>query len=263
MQHTLSIAVTIQLVLLVWLARVGATAESEKITYDDHIRPIFRQYCLVCHRGDGKKGDLALDTYAATMEGGASGEVVYAADLDSSRLWDLVSHADEPAMPPNSDKLPDDKLDLIRRWIEGGTLENSGSVAKAPKKTGLAMLAPTTGGKPDGPATMPESLYREPIVHSRRAAAVTARNAQEQAAAELAGRRTAADEAAKKLAAAKAEYDRLKKIEQDAQTTLLQKTQTADTAALAQNQSEATATQARADRELFEKTQEVRNSYRK
>jgi len=149
-------------------------AAAEKITFDDHIQPIFRQYCLTCHSADTKKSDLAIDTYATALEGGASGEVVVPGDLEESRLWALVSHEDEPKMPLEADKLPDDKLQLIRRWIEGGALENSGSVASIKKKPGLAMLGNVAIGKPDGPAAMPESLFREPIVYSQRAAAVTA-----------------------------------------------------------------------------------------
>ena len=96
-------------------AALAEDALPEKITYDDHARPIFRQYCLSCHSAETKKSDLALDAYATLIEGGASGEVVFAGDLDNSRLWDLVSHQDEPSMPPDADKLPDDKLDQIGR----------------------------------------------------------------------------------------------------------------------------------------------------
>jgi hypothetical protein len=36
---------------------------------------------------------------------------------------------EEPKMPPNSAKIPDAEIDLIRKWIEGGALETSGSTA--------------------------------------------------------------------------------------------------------------------------------------
>jgi WD40 repeat protein len=147
---------------------------AKKITFDEHIQPIFRQHCLSCHSADTKKSDLAIDAYATAMEGGASGEVVIPGDPEASRLWALVTHQDEPTMPPATDKLPDETLDLIRRWIEGGALENSGSVAKVKKNSGLAMLKEVAIGKPDGPAAMPESLFREPIVYSNRASAVAA-----------------------------------------------------------------------------------------
>ncbi len=154
-------------------AAAGEETPPKKITFDDHIQPIFRQYCLSCHSADARKGDLAIDAYAAMLEGGASGEVVTPGDLEDSRLWDLVSHEDEPKMPPEADKLPEDKLDLIRRWIEGGALENSGSVAQVKKPSGLAMLGAVAIGKPEGPAAMPKSTFREPVVYSARSAAVT------------------------------------------------------------------------------------------
>ena len=78
-----------------------------KVTYDDHVKPIFREHCLSCHNQEQKKGGLALDSYAATMAGGASGEVVLAGDKESSRLFALVSHAETPKMPPMQDRIAD------------------------------------------------------------------------------------------------------------------------------------------------------------
>ncbi len=109
----------------------------------------------------------------ALIEGGSSGEVVVEQDLESSRLWSLVSHDEEPFMPPGQDKLPDAKLAVIRQWIEGGLLENSGSTAKA-KKPSVQLAAPTATGRPEGPVAMPEGLSREPVVYTPRAAAVSA-----------------------------------------------------------------------------------------
>ncbi|MCE9564670.1 MAG: hypothetical protein K8U57_21770, partial [Planctomycetes bacterium] len=47
----------------------------EKVTYADHILPIFRAKCGTCHGADQAKGGLVLDNYGATMQGGASGAV--------------------------------------------------------------------------------------------------------------------------------------------------------------------------------------------
>lgn len=145
-----------------------------KITYDEHIRPIFREHCLTCHNSNQKKGDLALDSYGAAMSGGASGQVVLAGDVGSSRLHALVSHAEEPKMPPEQDRLADAKLELIKKWIEGGALENSGSVAKVAKQPMIDLGASAGAAKPEGPAAMPEKLFRQPVVHTTRTGASTA-----------------------------------------------------------------------------------------
>ncbi len=158
------------------IARRSRAAEEkpEKVTYADHVRPIFREHCFSCHNQTKAQNDLAVDTYEKLMAGGASGEVVEPGDPDASYLWGVISHADEPRMPPNQDKLPEVKLAVIKRWIESGALKDSGSKSKAPKRTGLA-LAPSSGGqRPEGPAILPEGLLREPVVYTPRAGAITA-----------------------------------------------------------------------------------------
>lgn len=146
-------------------------SEPAKLNFEDDVKPVFRAHCLNCHHQGEKKGGLALDTFASVMEGGGSGQVVYNdGDAEGSRLWQLVSHQDTPVMPPGQPKLEEKKLDVIRKWIEAGALENSGSKANLPKRTSLAFEA-STAGKPDGPPPMPESLpQRVPVVTSRAAA---------------------------------------------------------------------------------------------
>ncbi|MCA9268587.1 MAG: hypothetical protein KDA41_08960, partial [Planctomycetales bacterium] len=144
-----------------------------KITYDEHVRPILRQHCFTCHSQDKKESGLALDNYGAVMEGGSSGEIVFGGDLDSSRLWSLVNHDEEPFMPPKQDRLAEEKLAILRQWIEQGALENSGSTAVVKKKPSLAFSSGGGGVKP-GEAPLPESLWKQPIVYTQRPAAITA-----------------------------------------------------------------------------------------
>lgn len=144
----------------------------KKITYAEHVEPIFREHCYLCHSQDEATNDLALDSYGATIEGGAGGACVEPGDVGSSRLWALVSHAESPAMPPDSDKLPEEQLAMIKAWIEGGALENSGSTFKAKPKVELNVAA--GAGKPEGPAAMPEQTSRQPVVYTARPGAATA-----------------------------------------------------------------------------------------
>ncbi len=145
-----------------------------KITYDDHVRPILREHCFSCHNQNGAKSGLALDSYAKLIEGGSSGEVVIEQELDSSRLWALVAHEEQPFMPPGQDKLPDAKLAVISKWIETGLLENAGATATTKKKKTLQLAVTSSTGKPEGPAAMPEGLSREPAIYTPRAAAISA-----------------------------------------------------------------------------------------
>ncbi|HEY5312541.1 MAG TPA: c-type cytochrome domain-containing protein, partial [Pirellulales bacterium] len=137
-----------------------STPAAPKINYAEHIQPIFREHCYTCHSQDTAKSDLALDSYGATMRGGAGGEVVLTGDLESSRLWMLVSHQETPKMPPEQDKLAEAKLALIKQWILDGALESAGSKAKAKPKTNLELKVTSGSARPSGPPPMPSGLPR-------------------------------------------------------------------------------------------------------
>ncbi len=152
----------------------GAAPKEEKITFEQHILPIFREKCGSCHNANDKKGDLVLDNYGLAMQGGASGEVVRAdGDASQSQLYLVVAHLAEPKMPPQQPKLPDETLTLIRKWIEGGSLENSGSKAK-PKKNVAVAKVEVSNQRPAGAPPMPENLPLDPIIVANRANGVTA-----------------------------------------------------------------------------------------
>ena len=153
----------------------GNAAETEsKTTYTDHVRPILREYCFSCHNQNKAQNDLKVDSYETLMEGGASGAIIEPGDLESSWFWDLITHQDEPSMPPNADKMPDEKLAVIRKWIEGGALKDSGSKAAVKKQPTMDLGLSAGAGKPDGPVAMPEALSKTPVVVTERAAASTA-----------------------------------------------------------------------------------------
>lgn len=146
---------------------------AEKTTYADHVQPIFRQHCFACHGPDTKKNDLALDSFAAAMTGGASGEVLYAEDLTSSQLWLMVNHEISPAMPPGGAKLSDGELETIKKWIEGGLLEKGDSKKRVSKKPAVAAFTPTADNRPAGEPAMPQGLLREPVIHAEHRGAAT------------------------------------------------------------------------------------------
>ncbi|MDB6070848.1 MAG: repeat-containing protein [Verrucomicrobiales bacterium] len=160
--------------LLLLLAVPTQASAQEKVTWQDHIRPIFENRCNNCHNPDKKKGDLDLSTFAGLMAGGSGGASVEAGDSAASTLWKVVSHTSEPVMPPKGDKIPQTEIDLIAKFIAGGLLETPDGVAKVKKKASFAMKAVASAGKPEGPPPMPEHLLLEPVVTSPRANAVIA-----------------------------------------------------------------------------------------
>jgi WD40 repeat protein len=147
-------------------------APAEKITYADHVLPLLRQRCGSCHNANDKKGGLVVDNYGGIMTGGSSGAVLEGGDLSASYLWNLVNHDSQPNMPPNADKLPQPELDIIKKWIEGGLLEKSDSVAKIKMTKSLAKIE-VSGARPANVA-MPQKYFGEPRTVSTMANAVTA-----------------------------------------------------------------------------------------
>lgn len=148
---------------------------ADKVNFQDHVLPIFRAKCGNCHSAGQAKGGLVLESFSASIQGGASGAVVEPGDLDGSRLWALVTHKEQPAMPPKEPKLPDEMLAVIQKWIEQGALENKDSQPKIKKKAQFTLSATNASAdKPAGPPPLPENLSTEPIVVSPRGNAVTA-----------------------------------------------------------------------------------------
>ena len=140
----------------------------EKVTYQDHILPLVETHCSKCHNPDKLKGDLDLTSFNGTIKGGGSGQVVVSGNADGSRLWKSITHAEEPTMPPNK-KLSDKELEVFKKWIAGGLLENSGSKAIAASKPAVDLTLKSAGvGKPEGPLPMPTELALDPVVHTAR-----------------------------------------------------------------------------------------------
>ena len=133
---------------------------ADKITYQDHILPIFRNKCLKCHNADKMKADLDLSTYDAAITGSGNGPVLAGGDPDESILYKVVAHIEKPTMPPK-DKLPENEIEMIKKWVSGGLLMNSGSKAMiaAKPKVNLAIDPDSLGKRPDGPPPMPNEVF--------------------------------------------------------------------------------------------------------
>src|SRR5208283_4354087 len=93
-----------------------SAAAQDKITYQDHILPLVEANCSKCHNADKKKADLELTSYQGALRGSGSGAVLVSGNLDGSKLWKAITHAEEPTMPPNRPKLADKELEVFKKW---------------------------------------------------------------------------------------------------------------------------------------------------
>ncbi|MEE2947422.1 MAG: PSD1 and planctomycete cytochrome C domain-containing protein [Verrucomicrobiota bacterium] len=137
----------------------AANKEGERL-FALNVRAVISAKCLACHGEDGEKlkGDLDLSTRTAMMRGGGSEEaaVVPGKPL-TSPLYLAVTrkHEDDwSAMPPKeNDKLTDDQLAMVKRWIELGapwpdvkTQARYISEERAKPVTAEGVLVKTSGG---------------------------------------------------------------------------------------------------------------------
>ncbi len=165
-------------IVIILLLPLGSTladeATEKKITFDEHIKPIFREHCTSCHSESDKESDLALDSFGGAMAGGSSGAVIAEGNTGGSRLFALMTHAERPFMPPDQDVIAKEQLALVKTWIEQGMPENSGSKIKRNNGAAASMLSTTSLGKPEGPPPMPENLLRQPVIETTRSSAISA-----------------------------------------------------------------------------------------
>ncbi len=154
------------------IAVSSAAPAEEKTTYDDHVFPIFQQSCLNCHNPDKTKGGLDLSTFSGTLKGSSGGKVVEPGDT-AATLITCVLQTGEHKMPPEGEKLATDKIEILKRWIGGGLLENKSSSARKPSKPKFeTALRSDPAAKPDGPPPMPVDLLLGPPIVTRRPSAI-------------------------------------------------------------------------------------------
>lgn len=152
---------------------IAQDTAGEKITFDDHVKPIFRQRCAACHGPDKKSGGLDVTNFTALMMGGSSGDSIDPGSPDDSYLFSLITHEEEPSMPPGGSKIPDAEIELIEKWIELGALENQTSKAKIKKKKFDLAMSGDAATRPEVVA-LPPHLPLEPVFQTPRGGCVTA-----------------------------------------------------------------------------------------
>ena len=96
----------------------GARLEGEELSFEQHVRPIFKAYCLDCHGGGDKlEGNLDLRLARFAAKGGDSGRALVAGDSAASLL---VMRLKAGEMPPTEKKVSAEQIAVIERWIAAG-----------------------------------------------------------------------------------------------------------------------------------------------
>ena len=112
-------------------------------SYDVHIAPIVKRYCISCHRPGKDNNNYLMTTYDEILTTGDYAPLITAGDPNSILLQVIQQHpVVDPAtgedivgvMPPNSVLKPD-VVDVWMRWIMNGmpqTAEEAAALSVTP-----------------------------------------------------------------------------------------------------------------------------------
>ena len=112
----------IALTMLALTGWLGVVAQGEeKISFNQHVRPILAKHCFACHGFDeqAREGDLQLDDRAAAIDAGA---IMPGAPEQSELIARVVTDDADSIMPPadSGDALTTQEIEILRRWIREG-----------------------------------------------------------------------------------------------------------------------------------------------
>jgi menaquinol-cytochrome c reductase cytochrome b/c subunit len=120
-----------------------ALAPDEVPSYEVHLAPIIKRYCLSCHRPGKENNNYLMGSYDEVMNSGDDAPNVIAGDLNSN-LYRMINREEIDAggpMPPTK-ALPPEMIDIFKRWILAGA-PNTAADAAAVAPAGAAPVAPS------------------------------------------------------------------------------------------------------------------------
>ena len=112
----------VNFLMTVLFASLGAAVTADEVDFVRDIAPILEDRCIYCHGEDEQESGLRLDRRVNMLRGGDSGlAAIVPGKPEKSYLIDVINHVDEDmAMPPDDEKLTNEEIDLITRWIRQG-----------------------------------------------------------------------------------------------------------------------------------------------
>jgi WD40 repeat protein len=153
---------------------------AQDASYFREVRPILQRNCQGCHQPAVKQGGLDLTRFETFATGGSHGPVYKAGAPQESAILAFIKGERQPRMPLGAAPLPDDQVELIRRWIAAGAKDDTPAEARETTpldKPPVYHLPPVITGlaySPDG-KILAVSGYREVLLHDAAGGGIVAR----------------------------------------------------------------------------------------
>ena len=122
---------------------IPALAPDEVPSYEVHIAPIVKRYCVSCHRPGKENNNYLMQSYDEVMQSGDDAPNIIPGDLNSNLVLMIDRQEIEAGGPmPPTRALKPEIIDIIKRWVAGGAPNTAADAAASslgvPVETPLA-----------------------------------------------------------------------------------------------------------------------------
>ena len=113
---------------------VEQVTKAGKVSYYQQVRPIFQANCQGCHQSAKASGDYRMTSFATVLRGGASGpKAIVPGRPEKSYLVEMITPTGGKAeMPQGNPPLVSRDIELVRRWIQEGAVDDTPPGAQQP-----------------------------------------------------------------------------------------------------------------------------------
>lgn len=117
-----------------------ALAPDQVPSYVEHIQPIFKRYCISCHRTGKKNNNYLMGTYEEVMTSGDHAPNIIPGNFESNAMLMLERQEIEAGGPmPPTKALKPELIDIIKRWIAAGAPNTAEDAAALPASVTTAI----------------------------------------------------------------------------------------------------------------------------
>jgi len=114
------------------LSASALVSARDKVNFTEHVKPILQTKCVMCHNHKTLPGRMSLENRKRALSPGATGTPIVPGQPEQSLLLTNIksAHAHVNAMPPVGERITEDELAVLTKWIRDGAAWPEGSAGR-------------------------------------------------------------------------------------------------------------------------------------